>query len=160
MTKFFLVIFLSSLCQFNLQAQKKKINFADISYSIAGNVGIGAFSNGGVTFGADIEGSTPYAKDIKLTGSAGFQSFSYRSTAVKYWRHYIPLLVGVKGNLDPELYLHGQFGYAVPINNGGSFAYALGVGYVFKKNLDVGIKLLNVKRFNHSAVSVRVARNL
>ena len=160
MTKTFLVLLISLLWLFNIKAQTKKINFKNRLYTIAGNAGIGTFSNGSLSYGADIEAATQYVKDVKLTGSAGFQSFLYRSTAVKYWSHYIPLLIGVKGNLDPELYLQGQLGYAVPINHSGSFAYALGVGYIFKKNVDVGLRLLNVKRFNHSTLGIRVARKL
>ena len=137
------------------------------TFSLAGNIGVGTYTYGKLAVGADIQADFPAATGLKITASAGYESFGYSTSVVvagttytnKGHSSYIPLLAGAKFNLSPNLYGHAQLGYSLSTASGGTgaFTYAPSLGYMVSKNFDISAKYLGLSR-NGATISAIVAR--
>ena len=146
----------------SVNAQKTSMKSGGTTFSIAGNVGSGTFSGGKLAAGGDLQADLPAATGLKITISAGYESFGFQYGIAKGHSSYIPLLGGVKFNLASNLYGHAQLGYSIStISNGkGAFTYAPSVGYMFSPNFDASVKYLGLSYGNGSntTISAIVAR--
>lgn len=137
------------------------------TFSLAGNMGYGTYTYGKLVAGGDIQADIPATTGLKITASAGYESFGYSTSYVsngvtyttKGHSSYIPLLAGVKFNLSTNLYGHAQLGYSLSTASGGTgaFTYAPSIGYMLSKNFDISAKYFGLSR-NGATVSGIVAR--
>jgi hypothetical protein len=106
----------------------------------------------------EILGTVP-TTGLKITASAGYESFGYSVSGTKGHSSYIPLLAGAKFNLSPKVYGHAQLGYSPSTASGGTgaFTYAPSLGVMISQNFDISAKYLALSR-SGSTVSAIVAR--
>lgn len=110
-----------------------------IKFSIAGNIGLPTNSGYSVSYGADIQADFGIGSTAAVTGSLGYQNFSYKGGGGSYY--VIPLLAGAKFNLGSDkMYGHAQLGYAFGKGSSGGFAYAPSIGYYLSPNFDASLK--------------------
>lgn len=111
-----------------------------VALSLGLNVGIPTTTNYSFAYGADLQADFGVAPTTKITASAGYQAYNYKSTGSF---GIIPLLGGAKFNLGEKAYGHAQLGYGFATKGGGgSFAYAPSIGYYLSPVLDGSIKYL------------------
>ena len=133
------------------------------TFSIAGNIGYGTFTYGTLAAGADIQADFQATTGLKITASAGYESFGYSAGTIPYTTkghsNYIPLLAGVKFDLSPKVYGHAQLGYSpsTATNGTGAFTYAPSLGVMISRNFDISAKYLGLSR-NGATISAILAR--
>ena len=129
--------------------------------SIAVNVGIPTNAGVSLAYGADLQADFPIAPTTKITASAGYEGYTWKSSPGSFG--IIPLLGGVKFNLGERTYAHGQLGYGIYTTKGGggSFAYAPSLGYFVSQNLDASVKYLafSKNKSTTGSVNLRLAYN-
>ena len=137
---------------------------AQSKFSIAANVGTGTYAGSKLTYGADLQVDVPASKSFKVTGSAGYENYSFKytygTTSGTINSGVIPVLVGGKVNLGSMFYLHGQLGYGFFTESGagGHFAYAPSLGYSLGNKLDLSAKYLKISDLG--AIVLRLALGL
>ena len=137
---------------------------AQTNFSIAGNIGYGTSSGYTLVAGADLQADIAAGSGLKITASAGYESFSYKFNfgapigTIKGSTGFIPLLAGAKFNLSTNLYGHAQVGYSFSTvsGGGGAFTYAPSIGYMISPNLDLAVKYIGLS--NGGTVGGIVAR--
>ena len=133
------------------------------TFSLAGNIGTGITKYYKLVAGGDLQVDIPVTTGLKITGSAGYENFSYKvpvtNTTVSGHSSFIPLLAGAKFSLSPKAYGHAQLGYSVSTLKGGTgaFTYAPSIGYMISQNFDVSAKYFGLS-FNGGTLSGIVAR--
>lgn len=137
---------------------------AQTKFSVAANVGVGTYAGSKLTEGGDVQIDIPAGKGFKVTGSAGYENYSFKytygTTSGTINSGVIPILVGGKINLGSMFYLHGQLGYGLFTESGGGghFAYAPSLGYLLGNKLDLSAKYLKISDLG--AVVLRLALGL
>lgn len=126
--------------------------------SIGVNAGIPTTTGYSFAYGADLQADFAVAPTTKITASAGYKGYSFKSSGSTY---FIPLLAGVKFNLGEKAYGHGQLGYGFAEGGSGAFAYAPSIGYYFSPKFDGSVKYLAFSKNSTTwgDIGVRLAYN-
>lgn len=130
--------------------------------SIAANIGIPTSSGISFAYGVDIQADFGVAPTTFITGSAGYEGYSWKGGGSS---GIIPLLAGAKfffGEAD-KLYGHAQLGYVLSTSSGGggAFGYAPSIGYYVSPNFDISLKYLAYSKnsYTNGSLNLRFAYN-
>jgi hypothetical protein len=131
--------------------------------SIAANVGIPTTQGYSLAYGADFQADFAVAPTTKITGSLGYEGYSWKGGGSS---GIVPILAGAKFFFGEtgKMYGHAQIGYAAYTgkgSTGGAFAYAPSIGYYVSPNLDIALKYLASSKESYTlgSMNLRFAYN-
>lgn len=160
MKKLILVLGIVAFSTLAANAQDSK----PTTVSIAANIGIPTSVGYSFAYGADLQADFSVASTTKLTGSVGYEGYSWKGGGGS--SGIVPILAGVKFFFGEtgKMYGHAQLGYAAFTgkgSSGGAFAYAPSIGYYVSPNLDLALKYLASSKNSYTlgSLNLRVAYN-
>lgn len=116
--------------------------------------------------GASVKAAFPVVKNGAVTGSVGYLSFLHKTDAESW--NTVPVKVGFRYNvagsgfnIEPQLgYTFGSVSGAESSDVSG-FTWAIGAGYFFTKNIDLGVRYesASLTGWNANFVGFRLAYN-
>lgn len=129
-------------------------NAQDTKIGIGANIGAGTSTGMNLSYGADLQAEFGLAESLAITGSAGYQGYSWKGGSTS---GVIPLLAGAKIQFgETHLYGHAQLGVGISTAKGGgaAFGYAPSVGYQISNNLDASLKYLAFSKDSYTTGTV------
>ena len=150
MKKLILVMAVITISVFTVKAQDKS---GGTKVSIAANVGIPTSSGISFTEGGDLQ-----AEFGKITLSAGYQNYSFKSGGGN--SYMIPVLAGLEFPFTDKVYGHAQLGYGFGEgSNSGAFGYAPSIGTSLGSKWDASVKYLGFSKSgsNLGSINLRLA---
>ncbi|MBB5620639.1 hypothetical protein HDE69_001688 [Pedobacter cryoconitis] len=175
MKKIILILIIGAISILTVSAQEQDKIKKRITYSFGADIGIpaGYVSNySSLVAGASLQAEYPAFKNLGITASAGYLDFIAKRGGKGV--PFIPLLLGLKYNFTPKIYVSGQAGmsfYAGRDNGDGSgggsgekyFTYVPGLGFHTSKHFDVLFKYESVyiasSSRTYSSAGVRISYN-
>lgn len=158
MKKLIIVFTLVTFSTIGVKAQNAK----SAKVSIAANIGLPTSAGLSFAYGVDIQADFGVASTTFITGSAGYEGYSYKGGGSS---GIIPLLAGAKfffGEAN-KLYGHAQLGYVLSTSSGGggAFGYAPSLGYYVSPNFDIALKYLAYSKngYTNGSLNLRFAYN-
>jgi hypothetical protein len=149
MKKLLLVVVIAVFAAANSYAQKETgVGRPSLSIGVDGALPLGDFKEGSnFGIGGTLKGALPVAKDLDVTLTTGFISFSGKTIEDegKYPTvNTIPIKAGVRYRLASGPYFEPQLGYTIMSAKGfkstGAFTYAANVGFMFTDAIDLGVR--------------------
>lgn len=160
MKKLILAIAIVAFTTIGAQAQSGK----PTTLSIAANIGIPTSEGLSLAYGADFQADFAVASTTKITGSVGYEGYSWKGGGGSIG--IVPILAGVKFFFGEtgKMYGHAQLGYGAYTgkgSSGGAFAYAPSIGYYVSPNFDLALKYLASSKNSYTtgSLNLRAAYN-
>lgn len=131
----------------NLQAQTTDMSTMSSTSGMAFKIGVGV--NAGIFpdksemdygYGADLRLQYDLTPFVAVTASGGYTRLKWKNSPLKF--QFIPLVGGVKVFPIERMYLSGEAGTGLAIEDNANmnFIYGGGLGYEWKNGLDLGVK--------------------
>lgn len=160
MKKLILAFAIVAFTTIGAQAQDAK----PTTISIGANIGLPTSAGLSIAYGADFQVDFGVAPTTKITGSVGYEGYSWKGGGGSFGM--VPILAGAKFFFGEtgKMYGHAQLGYAAYTGkgtSGGAFAYAPSIGYYVSPNFDIALKYLASSKNSYTtgSLNLRLAYN-
>ncbi|RYZ93423.1 MAG: hypothetical protein EOP47_29520, partial [Sphingobacteriaceae bacterium] len=112
--------------------------------------------------GLDIQAQYYLSEQLAITASGGYSRLLTKDTSPQSDYDFIPILMGAKVFPVNRIYLNGNIGLGIPIQNRSttSLVFGGGFGYEFDRNFDLSVKYIGYQQSKSSSTRHRPNRFL